>query len=145
MNLRKGQHFAEYAILIAVVLSAIIGMQLYVQRTLQARYHTGSRYLISKMQEAAGNSALPSQYEPYYTQSNFIMERQSNMQENLFGRTDINRYTNELAEKRGRQAVLPGCAAEGPGGCLGVPKLCPFCGKVRCCPPKVCVGGKTCE
>jgi hypothetical protein len=41
MHCRKAQSTAEYAILIAVVIGAVIAMQTYVKRGLQSRTHDG--------------------------------------------------------------------------------------------------------
>ena len=71
-NRIKGQSTAEYAILIALVVAAVIAMQTYAKRALQARMRDASRYLVQQTNEL-GNSA---QYEPYYLQTNFAVTRQ---------------------------------------------------------------------
>ncbi len=65
----KGQGLVEYAILLGLVTAAFIGMRLYVNRGLQARYKDGTDYAIKKLRNAAGDSSLPLQYEPYYKES----------------------------------------------------------------------------
>lgn len=65
----KGQGLVEYAILLALVTSAFIGMRLYINRGLQARYKDGADYAIKELRNAAGDSNLPLQYEPYYKES----------------------------------------------------------------------------
>lgn len=58
---KRGQNTAEYAILIALVVAAVVAMQTYVKRGLQG----GVKFAVDK---AGGNT---SQYEPYYLQSSY--------------------------------------------------------------------------
>lgn len=60
----KAQSLAEYALIISVVLAAIIGMQVYVKRGLQARLKTF-------VDGATGTR----QYEPYYTDSKIALQQ----------------------------------------------------------------------
>lgn len=75
---RKAQNTAEYALLIALVVAGVIGMQTYAQRAMQARIHDAAQYMAS-----GGGAALPAglgtntQYEPYYTQSNYDVNSNS--------------------------------------------------------------------
>ena len=55
---KRGQSTAEYAILIVLVVAAVLAMQTYVKRALQARIQ----------QET---DQLGGQYEPYYLSSDF--------------------------------------------------------------------------
>ena len=66
-----GQSTAEYAILIAIVIAAMVGMQTYMKRGLQAKYKDASDTLTQQVGE--GDFALQQmeQYEPYYAKSNF--------------------------------------------------------------------------
>ena len=73
---RKAQNTAEYALLIALVVAGVIAMQTYAQRALQARIHDASTYMAS----TTGTIGNDTQYEPYYSQSNFAMA--SNSEEN---------------------------------------------------------------
>ena len=70
---KKGQNTAEYALLISLVVAAIIAMQTYAQRSLQARIRDAGQYLKS------GTSALGTtdQYEPYYLQTQYNVTRNS--------------------------------------------------------------------
>ena len=56
---RSGQSLAEYAILLGVVVVALITMQAYARRGLQARYRT----VVDGAMKAI---RAPTQYEPYY-------------------------------------------------------------------------------
>jgi len=56
---RKAQTTAEYAIMIAVVITAAIAMQVYIKRSLQG----GIKFVVDKSTDKT------LQYEPYYQQS----------------------------------------------------------------------------
>ncbi len=94
---RRGQSTAEYAIVFAVVLAALVGMQIYVKRGAQARLKLGVDEFTK-----AGSEALPwlegsgsalegdvtlkrsgSQYEPYYAESSYTTTRQSTTNEDI--------------------------------------------------------------
>ena len=72
---RKGQNTAEYALLISLVVAAIIAMQTYAQRTIQARIRDASAHLTSET-SALGNSV---QYEPYYLETSYATLRNENL------------------------------------------------------------------
>ena len=108
MRNRNGQSTAEYAIVISVVVAAVIGMQLYVKRGLNAKIKTAADALGS-VNGAIGNSGGPNlgvmnQYEPYYTESNYTTEQNSSTNETMalggrFGKNNINENTT----RRGNQ------------------------------------------
>ncbi|MDP1853274.1 MAG: hypothetical protein Q8L26_03600 [Candidatus Omnitrophota bacterium] len=60
----KGQSTAEYAIVIAIVIGALIAMQVYIKRGLQGRYHDATRYMATNADGAVIGTT--EQYEPYY-------------------------------------------------------------------------------
>ena len=79
----KGQSTAEYAVVIAIVLGAVIGMQTFVKRGLQARYKVAADAMASVKGTndlASFNSNL-SQYEPYYAEQNIVTARSENYNE----------------------------------------------------------------
>ncbi len=67
----KGQSTAEYAILIAVVIGALIAMQTYVKRGLQGRLKDGVDVMVDETSELGDTT----QYEPYYMESAMDFER----------------------------------------------------------------------
>jgi uncharacterized protein (UPF0333 family) len=81
---KKAQNTAEYAILIALVVGAVIAMQTYVQRGLQARTRGTSLYMRDEITNAmlstvpdptlVGNTA---QYNPYYSNQVYQTTRNS--------------------------------------------------------------------
>ena len=85
----KGQAIlAEYVMIFFVVIAALVGMTVFVQRSLEARVHDARNYLTSSVVNsgacdancvaAAGGSINP-EYEPYYAQifSNVFQDEQS--------------------------------------------------------------------
>ena len=70
---KKAQNTAEYAILISLVVAGIIAMQTYAQRALQARVRDASVFLANSTGiQGMGNTL---QYEPYYLQTNYTIDR----------------------------------------------------------------------
>jgi Flp pilus assembly pilin Flp len=76
----KGQNTAEYAILIALVIGAVIAMQVYMQRSIQAKMRDAGSFMTtsnSMGQAFPGVDNSKSQYEPYYKASNYETTRDS--------------------------------------------------------------------
>ena len=63
---KKAQNTAEYAILISLVVAAVIAMQTYAQRTLQARIRDASQYMVNQTSNSSIGLGSTGQYEPYY-------------------------------------------------------------------------------
>ncbi len=63
-RIRSGQSLTEYAILFSVVAAAMLGMQLYFKRGVQAKVKDVSDVLA---QAESGTTGSLLQYEPYYT------------------------------------------------------------------------------
>lgn len=57
---RRGQVFAEYAMIVASVTVVIAGVAVYTQRSLKAKIEKARLYAVSEMGGGVG------QYEPYY-------------------------------------------------------------------------------
>lgn len=73
-NRKRGQSTAEYAILIALVVAAVIAMQQYAKRTLQARIYDASKYLTNQGSgDGIGNTT---QFEPGYLETEFTVTRE---------------------------------------------------------------------
>lgn len=71
----RGQNVAEYAILIALVVGAVIAMQKFAQRGLQARMRDATKYMVDKTNDEMGGGYGTGQYEPYYQDSSFDSTR----------------------------------------------------------------------
>ncbi len=61
MSCKKAQTLAEYAILIGIVITSLVGIEVYVKRGLQAKYKS--------VVDLAGESVGIKQYEPYYVKT----------------------------------------------------------------------------
>ena len=83
---KKAQQTAEYALLISLVVAAVIAMQTYAQRTLQARIRAASTYLTN---ETAGLGDTTNQYEPYYLETNYAVTTASTESELQKQRADL--------------------------------------------------------
>ena len=88
------QSTAEYALLIALVVAAVIAMQTYAQRAIQGRIRDAALYMKNET-AALGNTA---QYEAYYTDTTYNVDRESKDVTNL-GKDKAN-YLKD--ESRGR-------------------------------------------
>jgi uncharacterized protein (UPF0333 family) len=77
MKNKKAQQTAEYALLISLVVAAVIAMQTYAQRTIQARIRDASAYLTTQT-SALGET---NQYEPYYLSTDYNVIRNDNTTE----------------------------------------------------------------
>ncbi len=99
----KGQNTAEYALLISLVVAAVIAMQTYAQRALQARVRDASQFMVSGTPEGQVlGSRL--QYEPYYLESEYDVTRDSTetirLDENV---VEANEITNRVRADGGFQ------------------------------------------
>lgn len=82
---RKGQNTAEYAILIALVVAAVIAMQTFVKRALQARSFDATSYMRDQTTNAADGLDGDLQYEPYYLTSQYNVYKDSAETKSLQG------------------------------------------------------------
>lgn len=95
---KKAQNTAEYALLIALVVAGVIAMQTYAQRALQARVRDAGMYLTSQTSQLGKSN----QYEPYYLQTNYTIDRSSNETFTLDNDTTA-KDVNNLRGREGRQ------------------------------------------
>ena len=94
-NNKKAQNTAEYALLISLVVAAVIAMQTYAQRTIQARIRDASKYLVNQT-STLGQS---NQYEPYYLTSDYTVERSDDTTERL-GLNMVRMETNSIRTRK---------------------------------------------
>lgn len=71
------QNTAEYALLIALVVAAVIAMQTYAQRGLQSGMRDVTTYMATSRHALNSGIGNTVQYEPYYQQTNYDVERNS--------------------------------------------------------------------
>jgi len=76
---KKAQSTAEYAIVIALVIGAVMAMQIYVRRGLQGRIKDTTDYLATQTPELGNQS----QYEPEELQRNLTQTRHEPVQEEV--------------------------------------------------------------
>ena len=99
----KAQNTAEYALLIALVIAGVIAMQTYAQRSLQARMRDAGQYLTNTTRGIGSTN----QYEPYYTQSNYDVSRDSASYKRLDAHTTAyDTSTNRIREAGGSDTAL---------------------------------------
>ena len=69
----RGQNVAEYAILIALVVGAVIAMQKFAQRGLQSRMRDATQYMVDNTNFGSQTNTTydTAQYEPYYQDSDY--------------------------------------------------------------------------
>lgn len=84
MIVAKAQSVAEYSICVAVVLAALLGMQILVKRGLQGKYKDLVDYTTKQ-------ASSPHQYSPYYVQDSFRVLQSKTLSEDFKGRGVVNR------------------------------------------------------
>ena len=115
---KKGQNTAEYAILIALVIAAAVGMQTYVKRGWQGRMKDTSDDFVKGVQNASEWSAIsnvssgtadkqfePTQFSKKATQDTLEDKTKSTMEQDGTVTRDITRRTQQAAgdyQKYGR-------------------------------------------
>lgn len=102
----RGQSLAELSLLFAIIIGAFVAMQLYLQRSLQARYRDISEYPFAKISQEAEDrhilrlSEPKKQYDPYYRESN-ITETKS--VDSVLGFPDSS--INETSSRQGQERI----------------------------------------
>lgn len=124
MLTQRGQSTAEYAIVVSVVIAAVVGMQLYTKRGMQAKVKDVSDSFAATNDLADPDTALlagesRAQYEPYYTAATedaqgIEVAQSSNATEMraVNGRVDKTNI-NQNTARTGRQVQGADQAAEG--------------------------------
>ena len=99
---KKAQNTAEYAILIGLVIGAVVAMQQYAQRTIQARIRDAN-VTFRDQTKALGESL---QYEPYYSESNSNTQKDTNTEETLTSKgsnSEVNKESWETISYNGAE------------------------------------------
>ncbi|RJP27417.1 MAG: hypothetical protein C4533_08150 [Candidatus Omnitrophota bacterium] len=105
---KRAQTTAEYAVLIALVVGAVVAMQVYVRRGLQGRIrnvvdHVDSGGPVGQDEDQFTFTA--EQYEPYYLSSQSATARESTQQEILGRGGEVGRGTAEATGVQ-RQQIM---------------------------------------
>ena len=87
---RIAQITSEYAILVSLIIAALVGMQIYLKRGIQARLRDAADYPV------ASGVFNTSQYEPAYHASNRTDIRYSDIEEEIKRGIAISRKTTEI-------------------------------------------------
>lgn len=66
--LKRAQSLSEYALVLSLVFAALVAIQLYVRRGVQARLKDATDTPMSLAQQANPDKKLFFQYEPYYSE-----------------------------------------------------------------------------
>ncbi len=95
---KSGQSVAEYAIVFGVVAAAIIGMQIFVKRGLQAKEHDIVAHLASVAGSVTGTTGTGAigtklQYEPYYASSDYTVKQGTDSKEEMKTGGEVTRNT----------------------------------------------------
>jgi Flp pilus assembly pilin Flp len=110
---KKAQTTAEYAILIALIVGAVVAMQVYVKRGIQGRVkdvvdHTGSG---GEVGMTGDNLTFKSgQYEPYYQKSEVITNQTSGSTEEMLEGGSVERGAESNVNVN-RNATVTGTGA----------------------------------
>lgn len=92
---KRAQTTAEYAVLIALIVGAVIAMQIYVRRGLQGRIRDAVDHVGAGGDIGGGSLVFSSeQYEPYYLVSNATTNQTTNETENLETEGSVDRTSN---------------------------------------------------
>ena len=108
---KKAQNTAEYALLIALVVAGIVAMQQYAQRALQARVRDASQYMANQ----TGSLGTSKQYEPYYQQSNYQVQKDS-VDKKVLDEGLVASESGNSRQKAGSQTTTYNSAATSGGG-----------------------------
>ena len=99
---KRAQSTAEYAVVIAIVLGAVIGMQTYVKRGLQARYKDVTKAFTDSGGTFEGTDLTAKlQYEPYYASQNITTTIDEHYSEKMEAKDKVTR--NDVLSGRKRQ------------------------------------------
>lgn len=103
LKTKKAQSTVEYALIIGVIVAALIAMQTYVKRGLNARYHDGVNYLTTQ----TGEIGSTGQYEPYYVASSYDTRtgKQSTETVGERGQTTRSIARDETTRRAGGQSI----------------------------------------
>lgn len=106
----RGESLSELALCLAVITAAVMGMHIYIQRSLMARYKDGAGYLFSKIEEEAvarsivNLTNLKPQHDPYYQESNMTETKNSEITTG-FPNTVVNETLSQSGWQKVRSAV----------------------------------------
>lgn len=103
----RAQSVAEYSVCLALVLAALLGMQIYVKRGLQGRYKELVDHAAKQAASAAQLTTNPTQYEPYYVQDQFTVSQSkiTNERTSYGGQTTRDLLEDKVVIEKGSKAI----------------------------------------
>ena len=87
----RAQSTAEFAALFALIVGAVVAMQIYVRRGLQAKQKDAMVYVMKNVLGMANTDKF--QYEPYYQTSNITADQYQNESTHIYNGLKVN-YTS---------------------------------------------------
>ena len=115
----RGHSIAEYAIVFSVVAAAVIGMQIFVKRGLQAKSANAVRALTDTAGaiQDGGTIGTLSQYEPYYADSNYTVTQDSAATDTVGRGSTVTRdVTREQTTRTGSSTTRTDVSADAQWG-----------------------------
>lgn len=106
-RIRRAQSVAEYSILFAIVLGAVVGMQVYMRRSINARIKASSDSfagITANFSIDNNTTAVFGQlyhYEPYYSESAYTRYREDVTQEHMGGGKIVREKVADISASRG--------------------------------------------
>ena len=113
---KRGQSVTEYAIVFSVVAAAMIGMQIYLKRGLQAKQRDATEFFTGVTGDSLNvgtNVTTLSQYEPYYTNQDYNVTQSSSSSEAVGAGGVVDRNVAfETTNRTGTQASETGLGTD---------------------------------
>ena len=107
-RVNRAQSVAEYSVCLALVLAALLGMQLYAKRGLQGRYKELVDHAVKQASSAAElTTTSPKQYEPYYVKDQFTVRQSKQVNETVKTEGQVQRdfLEDKVAIEKGSKAI----------------------------------------
>lgn len=104
---KRAQTTAEYAILIALVVGAVIAMQIYVRRSIQGKIKDAADYKMTVNVTGVNTTGIfaTNQFEPYYINSTATTDQKQTQTESMRKGGGVNRTTNATTTVQRNQTV----------------------------------------
>jgi len=105
LNKKKAQTTAEYAIVIAIVVGAVVAMQVYIKRGLQGRIKDAVDFTGDNLSTNTNFAFKSGQYEPYYLATASDSQSARKTQEVLGVAGEVGRGASEYTSQQRVQRI----------------------------------------
>ncbi|MDD5166730.1 MAG: hypothetical protein PHQ57_05015 [Candidatus Omnitrophica bacterium] len=95
----RGQNTAEYAIVIALIIGAVVAMQVYVKRGLQGRMKDATDYVATETSQIGATK----QYEPYYAEQEMTAAQKTTSTAETLEGSEQQKKSEQTSERTGYQ------------------------------------------